>query len=112
MGHRLHQHNRRLRTPAVHTYGTALWGRQPRSDRETKDGTYVVCADGVDLLDVVRERRRLVYEQLQEVVRRRLAGEKAELEVDRAPPGEDHAGRNLQRRLGVSAPAPQGELRL
>ena len=62
----------------------------------------MVGPDGVNLLDIVRECRRLVYQELQELMRRRLSGEKAKLQVDRASPGENHAGRNLQRRSSVS----------
>ena len=55
----------------------------------------MVGPDGVNLLDIVRERGRLVYQELQELMRRRLSGEKAKLKVDCAPPGENHTGRNL-----------------
>lgn len=41
---------------------------------------------GVDLLDLVRERRRLVDEQLQEIVWRALARQQLELPVDRPAP--------------------------
>ena len=56
----------------------------------------MVRAHGVDLLDLVAERRRLVYEQLQKLVRRALAGEELELAVYRARPCGNDAERDLR----------------
>lgn len=59
----------------------------------------MVRSHGVNLLDVVRERYGLVYEELYEVMRRRLAGEKLELLVDRPSPSHDHTGGNLRHKV-------------
>ena len=56
----------------------------------------MVRAHGVDLLDLVAERRRLVDEQLQELVRRALAREQLELAVYRARPCGNDAERDLR----------------
>jgi hypothetical protein len=56
----------------------------------------MISADGVDLFDLVAERRGVVDEQLQKVVRRGFAGEELELAVDRARPGGNNAGCDLQ----------------
>ena len=50
----------------------------------------------IDLLDLVRERRGLVDEQLQELVRRALAREQLELAVYRARPCGNDAERDLR----------------
>lgn len=50
-------------------------------------GAGVVRADRVDLRDLIGERRHLVDDELEEVVRRRKARELAELKVDGTPPG-------------------------
>ena len=55
----------------------------------------MVRADGVDLLNLVAERHRLVDDELQELVRRGLAREQLELSVDRAAPRDDDAGADL-----------------
>lgn len=56
----------------------------------------MVRAHGVDLLDLVAERHRLVDEELEKVVRRRLAREQLELPVHRARPRRDDPKRDLQ----------------
>ena len=55
----------------------------------------MVRPHGVDLLNLVRERRRLVDEQLQELVRRGLAREQLELLVYCPSPCVDDTGADL-----------------
>jgi alpha-D-ribose 1-methylphosphonate 5-triphosphate synthase subunit PhnI len=62
----------------------------------------VVRAHGVDLRDVLAERRGLVDDELQERVRRGLAREQLELAVDRVAPERDDADGDL-RALSVRA---------
>jgi hypothetical protein len=68
---------------------------------QTKPGTaytdkaYVVSAHGVDLLDFIAECRCLVDHKLEEVVRRRFAGEELELLVDGSTPKDHDEHRNL-----------------
>ena len=57
--------------------------------------TYVVGADGVDLLDLVAEGHGLVREQLNELVWCRFAREELKLLVYRATPRDDHTRRDL-----------------
>ena len=71
----------------------------------------MVRAHGVDLLDLVAERRRLVDEQLQELVRRALAREELELAVDGARPGENDAEGDLRRGNLVSTEVAYGHNR-
>ena len=61
----------------------------------------MVRAYGVDLLDLVAERHRLVDDELQELVRRGLAREEFELLVD-GPTPEEHDAEGELRRLGIS----------
>jgi hypothetical protein len=56
----------------------------------------MVCPDGVDLFNLFRECRRFVYEQLNEFVWGRLAGQEFKLLVDRTSPSENYTGCNLQ----------------
>ena len=51
----------------------------------------MVRAHGVDLLDLVAERERLVEDELQELGWCGPPGEQPELLIDRRPPEEDHA---------------------
>ena len=53
------------------------------SAAKLKVGTYMIRSDRIHLLDLVAERRRLVREELYEVMWRRLARQKLELSVDR-----------------------------
>ena len=62
----------------------------------------MVRAHGVDLLDLVAERDRLVDEELDKVVRRGLAREQLELAVDRARPRRDDPGRDLPQSRSIS----------
>ena len=55
----------------------------------------MVRAHGIDLVDLLVERHRLIDDQLQEIVRGRLSGEQLEFLVDRARPQHDHARRDL-----------------
>ena len=57
----------------------------------------MVCPHSIHLVYFVRERHRLVDEQLKEVVRRGLSGEELELLVHRPVPGDDHPGCDLFR---------------
>ena len=73
--------------------------------------TYVVGADGVDLLDLVAEGHGLVDEELDKVMRRRLAREELELAVDGARPGENDAEGDLRRGNLVSTEVAYGHNR-
>ena len=57
----------------------------------------MVSPHSIHLVYFVRERHRLVDEQLEEVVRRGLSGEQLELLVHRPVPGDDHPGCDLFR---------------
>ena len=61
----------------------------------------MVRADGVDLLDLVAERHRLINDELQELVRRGLAREQLELLVDRLAPEKHHAEGELSGRASA-----------
>ena len=56
----------------------------------------------IQLLNLVAKRHRLVYDELQELVRRGLSGEERELRVHRSGPGDDDANCNLGRSKGLS----------
>ena len=62
----------------------------------------MVRADSVDLLDLVAERRGLVDEQLEELVRRGLAREELKLAVNRARPRDNDSGGDLRQRSSIS----------
>ena len=70
-------------------------GRRGEGEKSRREGqkreAHVVRADGVDLLDLVAERHRLVDDELQKLVRRGLAREQLELLVDRLPPEKHDA---------------------
>ena len=56
---------------------------------------YVVCANGIDLFDLVAERHRLVNQKLNETMRGRFSGQQFELSVDPVNPSASDAGGNL-----------------
>jgi hypothetical protein len=58
----------------------------------------MVRADGIDLFDLVAERRRLVNQKLDELVRGGFSGQQFELSVDPIRPSDADANRNLGRR--------------
>lgn len=55
----------------------------------------MVGANGIDLLDLVAERHRLVNQELNEFVRGRFSGQQLEFSVDPVDPGAANAGANL-----------------
>ena len=65
-------------------------------------GTYMICADGIYLLDLLAEGHCFVDDELQEVVRRGLAREELKLAVDRARPRDNDSRGDLRRRSSVS----------
>lgn len=82
------------------TYRTALQTRQAlvsiHMQRGGSRGTDVVRAHGVNLLNLVTERHRFVYDELDELVWRGFPCEQLELEVYCAAPRNDDAERNLK----------------
>ena len=73
------------------------WGERREGEERREKETHVVRAYGVDLLDLVAERHRLVDDELQELVRRGLAREQFELLIDGPTPEEHDAEGELQR---------------
>lgn len=55
----------------------------------------MVRPDRIDLLDIIAERRRFVYNELKEIVWCRFSGQELELLVDCMCPGDDDSCRNL-----------------
>lgn len=64
--------------------------------RERKGDTDVVRPHGVYLFDIITEDHGLVDDELNEVVRRRLAREELELAMYRAAPRNDDSKRDLK----------------
>ena len=79
------------------TYRSALYNTHSQLYERMvrREITYVVCPNSIDLLDLVRERHRLVDEQLQEIVWRGLASQQLELLVDCPAPSENDTCTNL-----------------
>ena len=65
-------------------------------------GAYMICADGIYLLDLLAEGHCFVDDKLQEIVRRGLAREELKLAVDRARPRDNDSRGDLRRRSSVS----------
>lgn len=57
--------------------------------------TYMVCSNRVHLLDLVRERRSFVDEQLYEIMRGGFSSEQLELFIDRPAPCNNNTCSNL-----------------
>ena len=74
---------------------TAVSKRIGREKEDRNSSTHVVGPHRVNLLDLARERRRLVDEQLQKLVWGRLAREQLELLVYRSAPRNNNACTNL-----------------
>jgi hypothetical protein len=58
-------------------------------------GTDMICSYSIDLIELVAERHCLVNQELEEVMRCRLSGQKLELSVNRSTPGDDDSQGNL-----------------
>lgn len=60
-----------------------------RNEREKGGETHMIRPHSIDLLNLIAECQRFVYDQLDEVVRCGFACEEFELEVNGSDPGSD-----------------------